>query len=328
MLARLGWRPRIVPYPGYGSMTWVRVLARTVLSPKGGLEGPAVDTPAEARSRGVRGWRAMATAEVAGTEVLIRAGGVETIVRSERGGYIDTVVPAAFEPGWHDVELVVDGRTVAAPVLVVHPEARAGIVSDIDDTIMITSVPRPLLAAWNTFVLHESARRPVDGMAELYRAIQQQHGADPARCPVVYVSTGSWNSVPGHVRFASRNGYPVGPFLLTDWGPTNTGFFRSGSDHKRQSMRRVMEDFPQISWTLVGDDGQHDPSLYAEAVADLAEHVAAVAIRTLSPAQQTLSHGLPAPVTDTDRAQEKVAEHGVPFVVGPDGFALREGLSR
>jgi phosphatidate phosphatase APP1 len=43
-----------------------------------------------------------------------------------------------------------------------------------------------------------------------------------------YLSTGAWNVAPAVRRFLGRHGYPQGPMLLTDWGPTNTGWFRSG----------------------------------------------------------------------------------------------------
>jgi len=52
---------------------------------------------------------------------------------------------------------------------------------------------------------------------------------------------------------------------MTDWGPTNTGWFRSGIEHKRTELRRLMIDLPQITWILFGDDGQHDPHIYGEA---------------------------------------------------------------
>jgi len=37
--------------------------------------------------------------------------------------------------------------------------------------------------------------------------------------PVFYLSTGAWNVAPALTRFLSRNLYPPGPLLLTDWGP-------------------------------------------------------------------------------------------------------------
>ena len=47
--------------------------------------------------------------------------------------------------------------------------------------------------------------------------------------PVFYLSTGAWNVAPTLTRFLSRNLYPPGALLLTDWGPTTDRWFRSGT---------------------------------------------------------------------------------------------------
>ncbi len=170
---------------------------------------------------------------------------------------------------------------------------------------MITHLPRPLLAAWNTLVLRESARVAVRGMADLYRAVQR---AAP-EAPVIYLSTGAWNVAPTLIRFLARNGFPEGPLLLTDWGPTNTGWVRSGREHKVHTLRRLALDLPQVRWLLVGDDGQHDPQIYDEFATDRPEQVAGIAIRRLTAAQHVLSAapGLrraPAPHVRTVRARD------------------------
>src|SRR5947209_3086165 len=83
---------------------------------------------------------------------------------------------------------------------------------------------RPPGAFWNTFVRQEAARLPVPGMPLLYHALLDAHpGAF-----VVYLSTGPWNVAPALEEFLARHGYPPGPLLLTDWGPTASGWFRSG----------------------------------------------------------------------------------------------------
>ncbi|NMR21589.1 DUF2183 domain-containing protein [Cellulomonas fimi] len=318
-----GWRTRIEPYAGYGAPGWVRVMARTVLSP------PQPDAPAApARApqddpfQAVRGWRSLATAQVTDVAVDVHAGSQVHRVTSDRGGYIDAVVEADLEPGWHDVELRIATGGVTARVFVVGPDVRAGLVSDIDDTIMVTSVPRPLLAVWNTFVLHENARRPVDGMAALYKSLLE---ADP-RAPVLYLSTGAWNAAPALDRFMQRHGYPAGALLLTDWGPTNTGWFRSGADHKRTSLRRLVEELPQIRWLLVGDDGQRDPEVYGELAAERPDRVRGVAIRRLTGTEQTLAHGVPTPPPQSQGANRRTAAAGVPIVTGDDGAALAREL--
>ena len=307
-LRRRGWGDAIVPYTGYGAPTWVRVVARLLLR-----SGPSD------RERAVRGWRSFTTLPVSGETVVIEVGDRRHEVRTDRGGYIDAVVDADLEPGWRTVRLHRPGaESVDAPVRVLGPDVRFGIVSDIDDTVMVTALPRPLLAAWNTFVLDEYARSPVPGMAVLYERLAKAH----PEAPVVYLSTGAWNVAPTLMRFLSRNLYPRGPLLLTDWGPTTDRWFRSGQAHKRTSLERLAVEFPDVRWLLIGDDGQHDPEIYGEFVATHPEQVAAVAIRQLSPAQSMLAGALPVPTDGSDRPQR----HGRPWVSAPDGAGLAQRL--
>jgi phosphatidate phosphatase APP1 len=266
-LRQRGWRDTLVPYTGYGTPSWLRVFGRLLLGRPGGASG---------RNRAVRGWRSFATLPVADEPVLVEVGGRQHEVRTDRGGYIDAVVEAELEPGWRSIRLQRAGaEPVEAPVLVLDPDARLAVVSDIDDTVMVTALPRPLLAAWNTFVLDEYARSPVPGMAVLYERLTRAH----PDAPVFYLSTGAWNVAPTLTRFLSRNLYPPGPLLLTDWGPTTERWFRSGQAHKRTALARLAGEFPHIRWLLIGDDGQHDPEIYGDFAASHPDNVAAVAIR-------------------------------------------------
>ena len=309
-LRQRGWRDTVIPYTGYGTRSWVRVMARLLLR------------RAERRPEGVqavRGWRSFATLPVADEVVVVDVGDRQHEARTDRGGYIDVVVEASFEPGWRSVRLHREGAApVEAPVRVLAPDMRLGVVSDIDDTVMVTALPRPLLAAWNTFVLDEHARSPVPGMAVLYERLVTAH----PDAPVFYLSTGAWNVAPTLTRFLSRNLYPPGPLLLTDWGPTTDRWFRSGQAHKRAALERLAAEFPDVRWLLIGDDGQHDQEIYGDFVASHPGNVAAVAIRQLSPTQSVLAGGLPVPA-DGDAWSER---HGRPWMSAPDGAGLARQL--
>jgi phosphatidate phosphatase APP1 len=248
--------------------------------------------------------------------VVVEAGGHHTETHADRGGYFDVVVKAELAPGWRTVRLIVDGsEPVEAPVRIVDPAARFAIVSDVDDTVMVTALPRPLLAGWNTFVLDEHARMAVPGMAVLYERLVNAHPG----APVFYLSTGAWNVAPTLTRFLSRHLYPAGPLLLTDWGPTPERWFRSGQDHKRASLARLAHEFPDVNWLLIGDDGQHDQEIYAEFVAAHPHQVAAVAIRRLSPTQAVLAGSLPAAPPGASRL---AGPAGQKWLSAPDGAGL------
>lgn len=304
---RRGLVPTIIPFPGYGGEGWMRVLGRVVLV-RPGRRAPE-------RFTSIRGWRSFTSVPVRDAEIHVSAGDAEHVIRADRGGVVDARVAAALPAGWNTVLLTLEGAdAIESRVFVVDAATDIGLVSDIDDTVLVTALPRPLLAAWNTFVLNEHARRPVPGMSVLYDRLV---AANPGS-PVVYLSTGAWNAVPALDRFLSRHLYPRGTFLLTDWGPTPERFFRSGQQHKKESLARLAEEFPNVQWLLVGDDGQHDEERYREFADAHPENVAAVAIRQLTAGEAVLAGG---------RAHREDHGDGAPWVYGVDGSQLAEQLA-
>ena len=308
-----GYVPAVLPVPGYGladeSAGWVRVLARVLLLPG--------EHPLEPRD--LRGWRRFVTFSAPGIAVRIEVGEDVHEAVSDRDGYVDVRVRCRLEPGWHDVRLSLPGRDpVAARVTIVGSGPGLGVVSDLDDTVIETFVPRPLVAFRNAFLARESARRAVSGMADLYDEIVTRH----PDAFVVYLSTGAWNTAGAMTRFLARHGFPRGPLLMTDWGPTRDGWFRSGREHKRESLSRLFEEFPDRRWLLVGDDGQHDPAVYVEAAGAAPDRVVAIVIRELSLGERVAGHGSPVP-------PEEAEAHSVhvPELRARDGVRLRAAMA-
>ena len=316
-----------------------RVLARMVLRPHDApAEGPlfrSVPEEMPMTARGVRdvrelaatnlleaqrGWRLFVDAPVPYLPVTIRFGAASVRTRADHDGYVDVVVRGhGLGAGWHEAHIEATGAgTVSTRILVVAPGPRLGIVSDIDDTAMVSHVPRMFVAAWNQLVKYTSSREPVPGMAVLLTRVKRAHPGTP----VIYLSTGAWNVVPTHRSFFDRHGFPAGPMLMTDWGPTNTGLFRSGIEHKRTELRRLMIDLPDVTWLLVGDDGQHDPLIYGEAAREHSDRVAAVAVRRLTPTEQVLAGTQLAHPMGLGPEARTLAEADVPVVVGADGYEL------
>lgn len=344
-----GWLPRIFPFTGYGSVNELRVLGRAVMaSPEaeepfsfpflpGSTHGPLTERPVsqllEARSPTIdavddmveiaserareagRGWRQFFTTQVGYLPVTIEIAGQTIHTRTDRGGYIDELVlDHGLAPGWHEARIVPRaGEAVTAPVLIIDPEAKFGLISDVDDTIVVTWLPRTVLAAWNSFVLRTNTRQPVPGMSEFYAELLKEH----PNAPVFYLSTGAWNTLPAMQEFIRDNRLPTGPLLMTDWGPTPTGLFRSGQEHKKTQLRNLIIMFPQIRWMLVGDDGQHDPYIYGELAREHPRRVAGIALRELNPVEKVLSQGALAGIDLQD-----TPDNTVPLIRAKDGYGL------
>lgn len=319
-LRRLRWDLRLQPFHGFGSGSRVRILAK-VLYASPGTPADFHDQPVhDMRTVAVRGWRNFAGQVVPHSTVQVLLGDRQFTVRADRSGIVDAELEVALPPGHHQAVLwTAPGNEVTADITVVPDEAEVGLVSDIDDTVMVTWLPRPLLAFWNAFVIHQSSRQVVPGMPMLYQRLAREHPA----MPVFYLSTGAWNVFPVLKRFLYRNGYPDGPLLLTDWGPTNTGFFRSGPEHKRRALEQLATEFPTMRWILVGDDGQHDPSLYTEFSRRHPELVDSVLIRQLTESEQVLSHGSRRP-----RSAALPPADAPLSLEAPDGHGLLAELQR
>ena len=214
--------PCVIGYRSYGSATHLRVLGRVILTSPPGRNPEQKRQPDRSpltrrnllsiELLSQRGWRNFVGLPAPGAEVVVDVNGEKITVRADRAGYVDVRIKNhGLQPGWHEVTLSTSGDTTTAKVLVVSRNTRFGIISDIDDTVISTSLPRSLIAAWNSFVLTEQARKSIPGMARMYQKLLERH----PDAPVVYVSTGAWNTYPFLVRFLARHGYPQGPLSVS-----------------------------------------------------------------------------------------------------------------
>lgn len=343
-LRERGWEPRLTGYAGWGSVHAAKVLARATMAdpndsqpfklpflPKSmhSLTSPQMSGLAKLATQNAekaqRGWRQFFTTQVGFLPVTVQLGNRTIKTRTDRSGYVDLLIEDhGLAPGWHEATLTpAAGEPITAPVMIVANQVTTGLISDIDDTIVVTWLPRSMLAAYNSFVLHTDMRQPVPGMADFYHALLEP----TPDAPVFYLSTGAWNVYSTMLSFIQHNALPIGPMLLTDWGPTPTGLFRSGQENKKTQLRNLLIMFPNISWYLVGDDGQHDPLIYDELARAYPRRVRGIALRTLNPVEQVLSHGT-TEATALHREESDLEDDGVPIIRGEDGYALLGQVER
>ena len=304
---RDGWQPLIVGYTGYGTTDQVRIFGRVLMH-----------DPDEGKrdTWGKRGYQQFLTIQVGHHDVSVTIGEKTVAGTTDRNGYIDLLVyDHELEPGWHTATIeAANAKAVEVQLLIVDPAAKIGIVSDIDDTVLVTWLPRALTAAWNSWAKRPSKRQAVPGMAEFYAQLQQRF----PQAPVFYLSTGAWNTFGSLKKFLSHHGFPAGPMLLTDWGPTETGLFRSGQEHKRVQLRNLLIAYPDMQWILIGDDGQHDPLTYGDVANEHPDRIHSVLIRNLSPQEQLLSHGSLSPLADANEE----GHFSIPLIQGANGNAI------
>ena len=305
-------RPVLDAYRGYATPRGL-VLRGRVLS---ALRRTAPD-PTHGRWRNLREMAGLfLTDEVAGIAVVAPETGARSV--SDEEGYVLIEVPEAAElpPGWHRVAVEIEGDPSTRrsfPVLKARPDARLGVVSDIDDTMMETGAYSLLRNLWTTFTGSALTRRIFPDAIVL-----MDHLSAHGRNPVFYVSSSPWNLHAFLDRVFARAGLVAGPMFLRDYG-LGEGQFVTGThgDHKGDAIDRVMAAHPALRFVLVGDTGQHDATVYLEAAHRHPGRVAAVVLREPGPG----------PGDESRRAIAALRALGVPVIHGTDFAAAPEALS-
>lgn len=282
-----------------------RVLAHTPLG------SPLADDPWWTNLRGT--FRRFATHELPDVELRCSFGGVTVTTHTDAEGYYRARIElpgGCTGPLWQEAEVTIaDGSlSTRQQVMVVPPEAAIGIVSDIDDTILESSITRWQTALKLSLVRNARTRKPLEGAAELYAALQRG-GRETATNPIFYVSSSPWNLYDLLDEFMTLNEIPHGPIFLRDLGFDSEKFLKSrGHGQKLDAIRGLFGEFPQLSWVLVGDSGQDDPMLYANAAREFPGRVRAIYIRDVDP-------DLSSPYdTRADEFLKSIAPLGVPML--------------
>lgn len=270
-------------------------------------------------------YRRFESDEVPGVQVELRFGTASTSVTTgPEGYYAATLEPAGPMRGdghWENAIASLGDGTLATPqpVLQVSPDARIGIISDIDDTILHTGITNWKTAAQLTFLHNARTRKPLKGVAKLYQALQEGPAGEMPKAPIFYVSSSPWNLYDLLDDFMDLNAIPCGPIFLRDLGLDADKFIkRTGHGHKLERAASLIERYPHLRWVLLGDSGQADAELYAEAARNFGGRIAAIYIRDVDPV-------LESPLDKSvDAHIERVAGTSVPMLRARDSLAMAE----
>ncbi|MFD2571343.1 App1 family protein [Spirosoma soli] len=283
---------KIVYYRGFGSPTAVWLKGRV-------LRQRDLSTPSDNDTfwqNILATYQRFESDEVSGVTVRVEAFGKSYTTVTDEEGYFEITInpPNDLPPGraWFPVRYSLDGvvqPNTQEPIvkdgylMVSPPYSQFGVISDIDDTVLVTGATSLLQTARLTFLGNAYTRLPFAGVAAFYRALQ----SGPVTTlfnPIYFVSSSPWNLYDLLIDFFRIQGIPKGPILLRDLG-LNPELLSSSSHHthKLAMIRKVLDVNPQLPFVLIGDSGQQDPEIYTQVVRDNPGRILAIYIRDVTP---------------------------------------------
>lgn len=220
------------------------------------------------------------TDEIANVDVNVElAGGLgSTRARTNKEGFFEARFAGPLPAGsLRAIATLPESRWIHEPahgLFHVFPDVPGlGVISDIDDTVLISGVTRKL-----EFLKRIAFSTPNDletypGAAELF---QQFHAA---AMPCFFVSGSPWNIEPRLRAFFNLRGFPSAPLQLKDMGiDRDADDFLAQVDYKVREIRELLAALPQRRFVLLGDSGQQDPEVYAQIQREFPDRVAATCI--------------------------------------------------
>lgn len=221
--------------------------------------------------------------------------------RTLKDGYFKFCIPLGQDNyGWveYEVSLNYKNETICSREYYIRPKVdHLGIISDIDDTFLVSYTLNPLRKLYHLLFRNVNRRKIFEDVTVHYQALSQS-GRDNHQelNTFFYVSSSEWNLYRFIVKFTEIHQLPKAVLLLKDIKTSLTQFFwtgRGGHNHKFEKIKHILEFYPNLKYVLIGDDSQEDPLLY-EAIAKIfpltiqaiyirqtAEHKKAKVLKTL-----------------------------------------------
>ncbi|MBR9922117.1 MAG: DUF2183 domain-containing protein [Bacteroidetes bacterium] len=258
-------RLEIKLFSGFGHSKAIRISGRVLLFKK---------PPGKEKLSAWRQFRATLSlfnsSEIIGAKVRIHIGEYSYDLTSDREGYIylsvdwkHEVFPKNLEKVQIKAELLdspygnFDGVTTSANCFLVTEQAKLGLITDIDDTVLKTDVTSRFKwrAVYATFFEDLTERKAIPYSTDFVKMLRKDG-------PVFYVSNSPWNIYPFLKAFLERNQFPGGPVLLRDIGIPHD--LSDPRPHKVKTISQILDLYPDLTFVLMGDSGEKDADYYRQ----------------------------------------------------------------
>ena len=136
-----------------------------------------------------------------------------------------------------------------------------GIISDFDDTIIVSNVTNKISLGVNTIFKNYKQRTLVPTMLERFKKIL---GQNPKRMPsTLFILTGSPQQLFTPIeQFLEYHHFPQHVLILKKAHGENLDPLTDQFAYKTQKIERLIKLYPNMKWVMFGDSGEKDNQVY------------------------------------------------------------------
>ncbi|KAK6542831.1 hypothetical protein TWF694_006772 [Orbilia ellipsospora] len=150
------------------------------------------------------------------------------------------------------------------------------LISDIDDTIKDSAVTAGVREMARNVFIKDYQTLTIPGITELYNTLAFLD------VPIHYVSNSPWQLYPLIREYFKAANLPSGSFHLKQYQSVFQGLFEPVADRKKGSLERILRDFPDRRFIMVGDSGEADLEVYVAVAVANPNRIRAIFIRDVT----------------------------------------------
>ncbi|KAK0738615.1 hypothetical protein B0T18DRAFT_333874 [Schizothecium vesticola] len=196
-----------------------------------------------------------------------------TVMTNDSGHFV-TRVALDFVPT-HVRVLANDKMSAVEPIEIIESRG-VSLISDIDDTIKRSNIALGAREIFRNTFIRDLGDLTIDGVKEWYYSLFKMG------VQVHYCSNSPWQLFPVLATYFLTAGLPPGSIHLKHYSGMLQGIFEPVAERKKGTLERILRDFPERQFLLVGDSGEADLEVYTELALANPGRILAVFIRDVT----------------------------------------------
>jgi len=220
-------------------------------------------------------------------------------VTTNESGHFNLRAALDFVPT--QVRVLASDKLSATEDVVVTDRRGISLVSDIDDTIKHSAIASGAREIFKNTFIRNLGDLIIPGVKEWYTKLAKMG------VKMHYVSNSPWQLYPLLRSYFALVGLPSGSIHLKQYSGMLQGIFEPAAERKRGSLERIMNDFPERKFILVGDSGEADLEVYTDVVLEHPGRILGVFIRdvTTPPKKSFFDQGISHSPPDAERGRAR-----------------------
>lgn len=201
-----------------------------------------------------------------------------TILTNDAGHFI-TRAALDFIPT--HVKVLADQDLSAIQEINITEPYGVSLISDVDDTVKKSNISLGAREIFRNTFLRDLNDLTVEGVKDWYGQMHQ------LGVSIHYCSNSPWQLFPVLASYFKLVGLPTGSLHLKQYTGMLQGIFEPVAERKRSTLDRLMRDFPNRKFLLVGDSGEADLEVYTDLALANPGKVLAIFIRDVTTPEAT-----------------------------------------